>query len=160
MSDWEPPSGAYKRPGPAEGGLTLPTNRRCTRASRLPRRVTSSSSSSSLPSFLFLALSLRLPCLPLVLLPGTSISFFPSSHGLRPETRKSSKGGRPVRWNHPLEDEERGEREREGGRQTAPTASLPVNEIKRRGRNLAEGCKYYKVTLRRMRELKGLLERE
>lgn len=31
--------------------------------------------------------------------------------------------------------------------------SLPVSEIKRRGRNLAEGCKYYKVTLRRMREL-------
>jgi len=33
---------------------------------------------------------------------------------------------------------------------------LPVSEIKRHGKNLAEGCKYYKVTLRRMRELKGL----
>lgn len=54
-----------------------------------------------------------------------------------------------------MADEEGWERER----QTAPTASLPVSEIKRRGRNLAEGCKYYKVTLRRMRELKGTPER-
>lgn len=43
----------------------------------------------------------------------------------------------------------------EGGKQHRPSP-LPVSEIKRRGRNLAEGCKYYKVTLRRMRELKGL----
>lgn len=43
----------------------------------------------------------------------------------------------------------------EGGKRHRPPP-LPVSEIKRRGRNLAEGCKYYKVTLRRMRELKGL----
>lgn len=46
----------------------------------------------------------------------------------------------------------------EGGKQhqpLPPPSPLSVSEIKRRGRNLAEGCKYYKVTLRRMRELKG-----
>lgn len=72
---------------------------------------------------------------------------------LRPETRKSSKGDR---W-APTEPSAEGGRDGRG-RQTAPPASslsLPVSEIKRCGRNLAEGCKYYKVTLRRMRELKG-----
>lgn len=43
----------------------------------------------------------------------------------------------------------------EGGKRHRPPP-LPVSEIKRHGKNLAEGCKYYKMTLRRMRELKGL----
>jgi len=70
---------------------------------------------------------------------------FPRVERYKAETRKSSKHG-AVPGNHP------GER---GSKRHRPPPSRPVSEIKRRGRNLAEGCKYYKVTLRRMRELKG-----
>jgi len=70
---------------------------------------------------------------------------------LRPETRKSSKGDR---W-APTEPSAEGAGMDEGGKRHR-LPPLPVSEIKRRGRNLAEDCKYYKVTLRRIRELKGL----
>ncbi|KYN00333.1 hypothetical protein ALC62_08824, partial [Cyphomyrmex costatus] len=70
---------------------------------------------------------------------------------LRPKTRKSSKGDR---W-APTEPSAEGGGMDKGSKRHRPPP-LPVSEIKRRGRNLAEGCKYYKVTLRRMRELKGL----
>lgn len=70
---------------------------------------------------------------------------------LRPETRKSSKGDRWAPTEPSAEEGGMGE-----GGKWHRLPPLPVSEIKRRGRNLVEGCKYYKVTLRRMRELKGL----
>lgn len=104
------------------------------------------SRSSCLPS-LFLPLSPRSP----VLLLSTSISFFPSSHNSdqRRENQAKAIAGAPT------EPSAEGGGMGEGGKRHRPPP-LPVSEIKRRGRNLAEGCKYYKVTLRRMRELKGL----
>lgn len=119
-----------------------------TRPSSLPRHVISFSSFFVPPFSLSFTLSPRSP-VPLL---STSISFFPSSHNSdqRRENQAKAIVGAPRR-NRPPKGEE-WVREANG----TDRPPLPVSEIKRRGRNLAEGCKYYKVTLRRMRELKGL----